>query len=48
MHCVTGGKGTPVLLLHGFLKTWRAWRHVMPILAREHTVIVPDLPGLGG
>lgn len=47
MHYVTGGSGTPVVLLHGFPNTWYAWRDVMPRLAERHTVIALDLRGLG-
>jgi pimeloyl-ACP methyl ester carboxylesterase len=47
LHYVTGGKGPAVVLLHGFPETWYAWRGVMPMLAKEHTVIVPDLRGVG-
>jgi pimeloyl-ACP methyl ester carboxylesterase/quinol monooxygenase YgiN len=47
MHYVTGGSGTPVVLLHGFPNTWYAWRDVMPRLAEHHTVIAVDLRGLG-
>ncbi len=47
MHYVIGGTGAPIVLLHGYGSTWYEWRHVMPALARTHTVIVPDLPGLG-
>jgi pimeloyl-ACP methyl ester carboxylesterase len=47
LHYVMGGKGDPVVLLHGWPQTWYEWRHVMPALARNYTVIVPDLPGLG-
>ena len=47
LHYVMGGKGDPVVLLHGWPETWYEWRHVMPALARNHTVIVPDLRGLG-
>lgn len=39
---------TPALLLHGVPQTGVAWREVAPELARDRTVIVPDLPGLGG
>jgi hypothetical protein len=28
-------------------QTWYEWRHVMSALAKNHTVIVPDLCGLG-
>ena len=46
-HYVIGGHGDPVVLLHGWPETWYAWRQVMPALAENHTVIVPDLRGLG-
>ncbi|HEY9491832.1 MAG TPA: alpha/beta hydrolase, partial [Nitrososphaeraceae archaeon] len=32
---------------HGWPQTWYEWRHVMPSLAKNYTVIVPDLRGLG-
>ena len=35
------------VLIHGWPQTWYEWRHVMPALAKNHTVIVPDLRGLG-
>lgn len=47
VHYVTGGSGTPVVLLHGFPNTWYAWRDVLPRLAERHTVIAVDLRGLG-
>ena len=47
LHYVTGGKGDPVVLLHGWPETWYAWHHVMPALAKNYTVIAPDLRGLG-
>jgi pimeloyl-ACP methyl ester carboxylesterase len=47
MHYVIGGQGNPLVLLHGFPQTWYEWRHVMPALAKNYTVIVPDLRGLG-
>jgi len=47
LHYVIGGKGDPVVLLLGWPETWYSWRHVMPALAKNHTVIVPDLRGLG-
>lgn len=48
IHAVVGGEGPVVVLLHGFAQTWRAWRAVMPVLARRFTVIAPDLRGVGG
>jgi pimeloyl-ACP methyl ester carboxylesterase len=47
MHYVIGGHGDPVVLLHGWPETWYEWRHVMPSLAKNYTVIAPDLRGLG-
>jgi pimeloyl-ACP methyl ester carboxylesterase len=47
LHYVMGGKGDPVVLLHGWPETWYAWHRVMPELAKNYTVIVPDLRGLG-
>jgi haloacetate dehalogenase len=44
---VIGGAGPPLLLLHGFPETHIAWRKIAPTLARQHTVIIPDLPGYG-
>jgi pimeloyl-ACP methyl ester carboxylesterase len=47
MHYVIGGKGDPVVLLHGWPMTWYQWRLIMPALAQNYTVIAPDLRGLG-
>ena len=47
MHYVIGGHGDPVVLLHGWPETWYAWHKVMPALAKNYTVIAPDLRGLG-
>jgi haloacetate dehalogenase len=42
-----GGSGDPVLLLHGYPQTHAMWHKVAPRLAREYTVICPDLRGYG-
>lgn len=47
MHYVTGGSGTPVVLIHGWPQTWYGWWPIMPALAENHTVYAVDLPGLG-
>lgn len=47
MHYVTGGSGTPVVLIHGWPQTWYGWWPIMPALAEHHTVYAVDLPGLG-
>src|SRR6059058_4854844 len=48
IHYSVGGKGSPVVLLHGYAQTSHMWNPIMPLLARNHTVIVPDLRGAGG
>jgi pimeloyl-ACP methyl ester carboxylesterase len=47
MHLAEAGRGSPVVLLHGFPQHWWEWRGVIPALAREHRVIAPDLRGAG-
>jgi pimeloyl-ACP methyl ester carboxylesterase len=42
-----GGNGPAVVMLHGFGDTGDMWRPVAAILAKNHTVIVPDLRGMG-
>jgi hypothetical protein len=43
LHYVIGGHGHPIVLLHGWPQTWYEWLHVMPALAKNYTVIAPDL-----
>lgn len=47
LHYLTAGKGSAVILLHGFAETSRMWRPIIPTLAEKFTVIAPDLPGIG-
>lgn len=47
MHVVIGGKGPPLLLVHGWPQTWYQFRLVMPALARDYTVIAVDQRGIG-
>ncbi|MGB0682281.1 MAG: alpha/beta fold hydrolase [Magnetovibrionaceae bacterium] len=42
-----GGSGPPLLLLHGYPQTHAMWHKVAPQLARDYTVITPDLRGYG-
>jgi alpha-beta hydrolase superfamily lysophospholipase len=42
-----GGKGPAVVLLHGFADTGDMWGPLAGVLAQDHTVIVPDLRGMG-
>lgn len=43
-----GGKGPPLLLLHGNPQTHAMWHLVAPRLAQRYTVVAPDLRGYGG
>jgi haloacetate dehalogenase len=44
---VSGGRGDPVLLLHGYPQTHAMWHKVAPQLARDYTVVCADLRGYG-
>jgi pimeloyl-ACP methyl ester carboxylesterase len=43
-----GGSGSPLLLIHGFIDTWRTWELVLPALERHHDVLAPTLGGHAG
>lgn len=47
MHVRVGGKGPAVVLLHGFGDTGDMWAPLAADLMRDHTVVVPDLRGMG-
>ena len=47
IHYVMGGRGEPLLLVHGHPESWYAWRKIMPALAQHYTLVVPDLRGFG-
>ena len=47
LHVRIGGKGPAVVLLHGFGDTGDMWEPVAEVLVKDHTVIVPDLRGMG-
>ena len=46
-HVARLGSGPPLLLLHGWPEFWLTWEPVMQRLARQHTLIAPDLRGFG-
>ena len=47
IHIRVGGQGPAVVLLHGFGDTGDMWAPVAAALAPTHTVVVPDLRGIG-
>ena len=47
INALIGGDGPPVLLLHGYPETHAMWHKVAPALARDYTVVCPDLRGYG-
>ena len=47
IHVRVGGKGPAVVMLHGFGDTGDMWAPVAAVLVEDHTVVVPDLRGMG-
>jgi pimeloyl-ACP methyl ester carboxylesterase len=42
-----GGQGPAAILLHGYGETGDMWAPLAADLARDHTIVVPDLRGMG-
>jgi pimeloyl-ACP methyl ester carboxylesterase len=42
------GSGPPLLLIHGFMDSWRSWALVLGALQRRHDVLAVTLPGHAG
>jgi pimeloyl-ACP methyl ester carboxylesterase len=47
IHVRVGGHGPAVVMLHGYGTTGDMWGHLASALIEDHTIIVPDLRGLG-
>ena len=47
LHVRVGGHGPAVLMLHGFGDSGDMWQPLATVMAHDHTVIVPDLQGMG-
>lgn len=45
LHYVTQGDGPLLVLLHGFPACWYSWAHMLDDLAKDYTVVAPDLRG---
>lgn len=48
MHYVIGGRGEPLILVHGWPQTWYCWHNIMSHLRNRYTVIAVDLRVAGG
>jgi pimeloyl-ACP methyl ester carboxylesterase len=47
LHVRVGGSGPAVVMLHGFGDSGDMWAPVAAVLVKDHTVVVPDLRGMG-
>jgi haloacetate dehalogenase len=47
IHCIVGGSGPPLLLLHGYPQTHAMWHRIASRLAERYTVVCSDLRGYG-
>ena len=47
MYVRVGGKGPAIVMLHGFGDTGDMWAPMAAALVKGHTIIVPDLRGMG-
>ncbi len=47
IHYLIGGQGSPLVLIHGWPQNWYEFNRIMPQLAQNYKVIVPDLRGIG-
>jgi pimeloyl-ACP methyl ester carboxylesterase len=47
LHVRIGGQGPAVIMLHGFGDTGDMWAPAAAVLVSNHTVVVPDLRGMG-
>lgn len=48
MQYFVGGKGPPLVLVHGLGGAASNWIELIPLLSARHRLLVPDLPGHGG
>jgi pimeloyl-ACP methyl ester carboxylesterase len=41
------GTGPAIVLIHGFPNDGTSWKNILPLLSKNYTYILPDLPGAG-
>ncbi|MBN1352587.1 alpha/beta hydrolase [candidate division KSB1 bacterium] len=47
LHYIKFGDGSPLLMLHDLIGSYRSWNMLLPKLSRHFKCIVPDIIGLG-
>lgn len=47
IHVRVGGQGPAVVMLHGFADTGDMWAPLAKVLIKDHTLVIPDLRGMG-
>lgn len=47
MHYATGGKGSPIVLVHGWTNNWKGYVPMMEHLRKKYEIFAVDLPGFG-
>lgn len=47
IHVRVGGQGPAILMLHGFGDSGDMWQPLAVAMARDHTMVIPDLRGMG-
>ena len=47
IHYKIYGKGSAIVLLHGFLESSTMWKDLIPQLSKQHAVLILDFPGHG-
>jgi len=47
LHVIVSGRGSPLMLLHGFTGSTHSWDALGPALSARHMIILVDLPGHG-
>jgi pimeloyl-ACP methyl ester carboxylesterase len=47
IHYFTGGRGNPLIIVHGGSDGASAWVKNIAVLSKRYTIYVPDMPGFG-
>ena len=47
MHIKITGKGSPIVLIHGWGMTGKIWDEFSKLMKRDNKIFIIDLPGMG-